>query len=410
MPAGTQPALSPALAGHRPGHRPARDLPLRRPPHRRRRHARCSASTARPGDVLWRVDDASAHQRRHARAASRASRPDGAPRRPRLRHRRGHAAHLARPARRRPRAGAVVHLPGLPRLVIVTEGEHHLVAIDLTSGEPRWRWAWGGRAQPARGAPRRAAHEARRQAPLLHVRRQRPHRARRHDRRRRLARARPPPLPRRPRRSTTTPSSPSRAGRSSAARFTRSTRSPGTCAGRRTLRRSDGRAVHRRGGRRSSPAGVVAVPVRDARGSRLVAHDRETGRARAGSPRRASLPRGRRGSRWTTSSSATPRRASSSPSTRRPGELRWRHVLGRAPSSPTSPAGSSPSSAAARSSSRTPTSRVLRPRDGALLGRIAPSEAIPDLLRVDERCDVYVAEESGHLVSFARWRRLSLVR
>ena len=42
-----------------------------------------------------------------------------------------------------PVAGAVVHLPGLPRLIVVTEGEHHLVAIDLDSGEPRWRWSWG---------------------------------------------------------------------------------------------------------------------------------------------------------------------------------------------------------------------------------------------------------------------------
>jgi len=41
-----------------------------------------------------------------------------------------------------PVSGAVVHLPGLPKLVIVTEGEHHLVAVDLTSGEPRWRWSW----------------------------------------------------------------------------------------------------------------------------------------------------------------------------------------------------------------------------------------------------------------------------
>jgi len=55
-----------------------------------------------------------------------------------------------------PVAGAVVHLPGLPKLVVVTEGEHHLVAIDLTTGEPRWRWSWGsGRASaPSRGAPR----------------------------------------------------------------------------------------------------------------------------------------------------------------------------------------------------------------------------------------------------------------
>ena len=53
---------------------------------------------------------------------------------------------------------------------------------------------------------------------------------------------------------------------------------------------------------------------------------------------------------------------------------------------------------------------VVRPRDGSLLGAISPCEAIPDLLRVDERCDVYVAEESGHLVSFGSGPRLSLVK
>lgn len=59
-----------------------------------------------------------------------------------------------------PVTGTVVHLPGLPKLAIVTEGAHHLVAVDLTSGEPRWRWSWspagvgnvgGGRAP---GTPR----------------------------------------------------------------------------------------------------------------------------------------------------------------------------------------------------------------------------------------------------------------
>ena len=53
---------------------------------------------------------------------------------------------------------------------------------------------------------------------------------------------------------------------------------------------------------------------------------------------------------------------------------------------------------------------VFRPRDGAPLGTIGPCDAIPDLLRVDDRCDVYIAEESGHLVSFGAGPRLSLVR
>src|SRR5262249_18478814 len=53
-----------------------------------------------------------------------------------------------------PPAGAVVHVPGLPRLLIVTEGERHLVAVDLASGEPRWRYAWAGRSFTPRGTLR----------------------------------------------------------------------------------------------------------------------------------------------------------------------------------------------------------------------------------------------------------------
>ncbi|HEY3593754.1 MAG TPA: PQQ-binding-like beta-propeller repeat protein, partial [Polyangiaceae bacterium] len=52
--------------------------------------------------------------------------------------------------------------------------------------------------------------------------------------------------------------------------------------------------------------------------------------------------------------------------------------------------------------------KVVRPRDGAVLGSI-PTQVIPDLLRVDERCDVYVAEESGHMAAFRAGARLSLV-
>ena len=51
---------------------------------------------------------------------------------------------------------------------------------------------------------------------------------------------------------------------------------------------------------------------------------------------------------------------------------------------------------------------VVRPHDGTILGRI-PNDIIPDLLRVDERCDVYVAEESGHLGAYSAGPRLTLV-
>jgi hypothetical protein len=50
------------------------------------------------------------------------------------------------------------------------------------------------------------------------------------------------------------------------------------------------------------------------------------------------------------------------------------------------------------------------PQDGLRLGTVGPCDAIPDLLRVDEKCDVYVAEESGHLAAFGAGARLSLVR
>ena len=51
---------------------------------------------------------------------------------------------------------------------------------------------------------------------------------------------------------------------------------------------------------------------------------------------------------------------------------------------------------------------VVRPHDGTLLGRV-PDDIIPDLLRVDERCDVYVAEESGHVAAYSAAPRLTLV-
>lgn len=52
---------------------------------------------------------------------------------------------------------------------------------------------------------------------------------------------------------------------------------------------------------------------------------------------------------------------------------------------------------------------VVRPRDGEVIGTV-PTDLIPDLLRVDERCDVYVAEESGHVAAFGVAAKLTLVK
>lgn len=53
---------------------------------------------------------------------------------------------------------------------------------------------------------------------------------------------------------------------------------------------------------------------------------------------------------------------------------------------------------------------VVRPADGALLAASLPCDLVPDLLRVDERGWVYVAEESGHVAAYAPVAHLTLIR
>ncbi len=52
---------------------------------------------------------------------------------------------------------------------------------------------------------------------------------------------------------------------------------------------------------------------------------------------------------------------------------------------------------------------VLRPRDGQPLANTDVCNLVPDLVRVDEECALYVGEESGHLAAFELGARLSLV-
>ena len=149
------PPLRLALARHRPGHRSPRDLPLRRPRAIVGAASEMWALDRASGRVLWRVDVARGTSVVTPGGIALLG-PDGTlcvhdfgngeiTLRTRI------AARVGGPV-----AGAVVHLPGLPKLVVVTEGEHHLVAIDLTSGEARWRWSWGprGMRDGVRAAPR----------------------------------------------------------------------------------------------------------------------------------------------------------------------------------------------------------------------------------------------------------------
>lgn len=53
---------------------------------------------------------------------------------------------------------------------------------------------------------------------------------------------------------------------------------------------------------------------------------------------------------------------------------------------------------------------VLRPRDGSVLAEVDACDLVPDLVRIDEQCALYVAEESGHLGAFELGARLRVLR
>jgi outer membrane protein assembly factor BamB len=306
-----------------------------------------------------------------------------------------------------PIAGAVVHLPGLPKLVVVTEGEHHLVAVDLHSGEPRWRWSWGGgRCRDAsRAAPRMkragrlvyvtcgdgslTALDVMTGAVVWRLR----------DR----LRFRTPPTV------------------AHDALFVVA----GGAHGVARLYCVDPFSGHVRWSTAvvdpTSPCTVegaplvaedaVALPVRQKTGLALASFAREDG-APIPARERVLAPSG---TSWLAVDDAfigntpTGELVAISAGKDNAGELRWRHVLGPRPLEADVPRRLEPVLRSGALFVPHTDVAVLRPRDGALLGTIAPTEAIPDLLRVDESCNVYVAEESGHLVAFGALPRLALV-
>jgi outer membrane protein assembly factor BamB len=339
-----------------------------------------------------------------------------------------------------PVAGAVVHLPGLPRLVVVTEGEHHLVAVDLTNGEPRWRWSWGATRGPARGTPRMkragrlvfftsgdsalTALDVMTGAVVWRLR----------DR----LRFRSPPTIAHD--ATFAVSG----GAHGVARLYAIDSYSGRVRWSRPI--ADASAPCTVEGAPIVAAGAVAVAVRQKSGLALVAFRREdgapivTGARFAGEPGprgssdKAKTPVAPTGTSWLAVDDAFIGNAPTGEVVAvdaLTGELRWRHVLGPRPLEADVPRRLEPvlrcgalfvpcSLTVGRGGEANGRARVepaelaagvaiLRPSDGATLGSIAPTEAIPDLLRVDERCDVYVAEDSGHLVAFGALPRLSLV-
>ncbi len=294
-----------------------------------------------------------------------------------------------------PCAGAVVNAAGLPRLLIVTAGDRHLVAIDLTSGEARWRYTWG----------RAGALRLKRVGKLLYV-------AagdsaltavdvqtgavvwRARDRLRFCA------APAVDHESLFAVAG----GVSSAATLHAIDPYSGRASWSATLPESKCTVE----GAPLLTTSSVTVAVRDRRGLRLEAFDRATG-----SPL------------FQTESAVAPVGTSwlavddlligNTPS----GELvgidstlgttRWKHALGRGIDSDT-PRKLEPVLRSGALFVPHTDVQIFRPSDGTHLGTVGPCDAIPDLLRVDERCDVYVAEESGHMVAFGAGPRLSLVR
>ncbi|HLK35617.1 MAG TPA: PQQ-binding-like beta-propeller repeat protein [Polyangiaceae bacterium] len=320
-----------------------------------------------------------------------------------------------------PVAGAVVHLPGLPKLLVVTEGEHHLVALDLTSGEPRWRWSWGGGRAPGRASPRikragKLVYFTSGNAALTALDVQTGDVVWRLRDRLRFRVA--PTL-------------------AHDALFVVA----GGAHGMAHLYCVDPYAGNVRWSRPVSqptaPCSVegpvlvagsaVAVALRRKSGLTLVCFRREDG-APIVVADRAVAPSG---TSWLAIDDAfignTPTGELVAVDAH-DGALRWRHVLGPRPLQADVPRRLEPvlrcgalfvpcslvsvvgGRALDEAGGAAAGVSILRPSDGAPLGAIAPSDVIPDLLRVDERCDVFIAEESGHVAAFGALPRLSLVR
>lgn len=293
-----------------------------------------------------------------------------------------------------PCAGAVVNTAGLPRLLVLTEGERHIVAVDLTSGEARWRYAWGrGGAlrlkrvgkllYVASGDSALTAVDVQTGAVVWRMRDRLRFRAAPtvdHDSLFAVA-----------------------GGLGSAAALHAVDPYSGRVAWTSRIPSSPCTVE----GAPLCTAESVAIAVRDRRGLCLSAFDRATGALRFTTEAVAPV-----GTSWLAvddllvGNTPTGEVVGIDGTT---GSVRWRHVLGRAAESDV-PRRLEPVLRSGALFVPHVDVHVFRPRDGAHLATIGPCDAIPDLLRVDERCDVYVAEESGHMVAFGAGPRLSLVR
>jgi len=312
-----------------------------------------------------------------------------------------------RPRTGGPVAGAVVGAPGLPKLIVVTEGERHLVAVDLLTGEARWRASWGkGNVLRLRrlgkllyytsGDTAIAALDVQTGSVVWRVR----------DRLRFCG----TPVFDHERLFTVAGGMGGAAVLygidlfSGAVRFASRVPGPDRLG---DLHAAEGALAAVEGTPLVCGRSVAAV-VRDRQGVRLASFDRETGELG-----------------WVSSSTVAPSGTSwlavddlllgNTPTGElialdaRDGSLRYRHVLGRILEVDV-PRRLEPILRGGAVYVPHADVHVFRPADGVALGTVGPCEAIPDLLRIDERCDVYVAEESGHMACFGVASRLERIK
>jgi hypothetical protein len=296
-----------------------------------------------------------------------------------------------------PPAGAVVHVPGLPRLLILTEGERHLVAIDLLSGEPRWRFAWGQKGSLrlkragkllyfTSGTSALTALDVLTGAVVWRAR----------DR----LRFRAPPTLDHDALFAVAGGVSSRAHLVSVDAFSGHVRWTRVVESEQETTTVEGTPL--------TVGHAVVCTVRERHGLGLVAWDRDSGEP-AWKTQGHVAPIG---TSWLAvddlliGNTPTGELVAIEAAT---GATRYRHVLGTVLETDV-PRRLEPVLRSGALFVPHTNVHVFRPQDGGEIGVIAPCEAIPDLLRVDERCDVYVAEESGHVASFAAGPRLSLVK
>jgi outer membrane protein assembly factor BamB len=312
-----------------------------------------------------------------------------------------------RPRTSGPSAGAVVGAAGLPKLLVVAEGERHLVAVDLLTGEARWRTVWGNGSvlrlkrlgkllYYTSGDTAVSALDVQTGAIVWRVR----------DRLRFCG----------------TPQAAHdvifaiAGGLSGAGTLYAIDAFEGAVRWTSPLPGPDQRGdLHVRDGALTTIEGsplvsahTVIVAIRDREGVRLAAFDRSSGAPAWCSPSTVAPS----GTSWLAiddvilGNTPTGELVALDANT---GALRYRHVLGRVLEADV-PRRLEPVLRGGAVYVPHTDVHVFRPSDGTALGNVGPCEAIPDMLRVDERCDVYVAEESGHMACFGVASRLQRIK